>query len=188
MKHKSLIVWTLTYIFVIALANLTATVFIPILWGIQISVGTILFGFVFTIRDKLHEFGRKHVYQGIFLASAVSLLVLLPSISSGDPVSIRILIASITALVLSESTDTEIFQRLLALPWIRRVLISNVFSVPLDSILFNMMAFFGTFLTPQIPGLILGEILYKYISSTLLAYFILYISAPVKRLAKSFQV
>jgi hypothetical protein len=186
MKKYPLILWTLIYVVVITIANLTATLFIPILWGVQISLGTILFGLVFTIRDKLHQYGRKHVYLAILLASLASLLVLSPLIFASDVVSLRIVIASITALVLSETTDTEIFQQFLALPWIKKALLSNVFSVPLDSILFNTIAFLGTSLTPQIPGIIIGEVLYKYFSSTLLAYIITYVNEPVKKRFSSF--
>jgi queuosine precursor transporter len=163
-----LYLWAAAYISLIAAANYTATNFLY-LGPLAISIGTILFGLVFTVRDRLHAFGRPTVYISLALAALSSLAVLAPSIATGDQISIRILIASITALILSESTDTEIYQRLITRPWLQKSLISNTFSVPLDSIIFNLIAFAGTELTIQLPSIIAGEIVYKFLSSTLLA-------------------
>ena len=52
----------------------------------------------------------------------------------------RIILASFIAIILSETADTEIYQKLLQRSWFQRVLGSNLVSIPLDSLLFNIIA------------------------------------------------
>ena len=81
----------------------------------------------------------------------------------------RIIIASFTSIIISEVTDTEIYHKLLHEKWIYRVTKSNAVSVPIDSTMFNLIAFIGVFSNLQIVGLIFGEIVVKYIISILSA-------------------
>ena len=57
------IIYLTLYIVLIALANYTAANIIKLPFNIDLAIGTIFFGFVFTVRDKLHFFGRKTVYR-----------------------------------------------------------------------------------------------------------------------------
>jgi queuosine precursor transporter len=168
--YMSKIFWTLSYVIVICLANLYATVFLTTGFGLQLSLGTILFGLVFTIRDKLHEFGKVYVYWCILVAMISSTVVVLSPLNSDRAnLTLRVVLASATALIISELTDTEVFQKFIKSPWLKRVFYSNLVSVPLDSILFNLIAFWGIFSGQMLFGIIFGEIVYKYLISLVFA-------------------
>ena len=78
----------------------------------------------------------------------------------------RIAIASIIAEVVSELIDTEMYE-----VWVRRfaqrwqwgrVLASNAVSVPVDTALFTVLAFWGVLSTEVMLGLFLSNILVKF--------------------------
>jgi uncharacterized PurR-regulated membrane protein YhhQ (DUF165 family) len=73
----------------------------------------------------------------------------------------RIILASFIAIVLSETADTEVYHKLLQRSWFQRVLGSNLVSIPLDSILFNVIAFAGVFEPGMMVAIIFGEIVVK---------------------------
>jgi uncharacterized PurR-regulated membrane protein YhhQ (DUF165 family) len=152
------------YIVAVLLANYTATWFIPLPVFGMLSVGTLVFGVTFTQRDRVHHFGRKPVYLMILIA-AVGMV--LESLFLG--VEWRIITASFIAIVLSETADTEIYQRLLSRSWIQRVIGSNLISIPLDSLLFNVIAFAGVFQPAMLAAIIFGEIVAKFATGALAA-------------------
>lgn len=138
-------------------ANYTAAWFIPFpLFG-QVAVGTFVFGVTFTQRDKLHSAGRKWVYFTIAFAALANVLM-----SAVLAVPLRIIAASFLAIVLAESADTEIYQKLLPYPWLMRVAGSNAVSVPLDTLLFTSVAFAGVLSNQEMLSLLFGETLTKY--------------------------
>ncbi len=152
------------YILAVLAANYTATWFIPLpVFGL-VSVGTLVFGVTFTQRDRVHRFGRKPVYLMIFIA-AVGLG--LESLLLG--VSWRIILASLVAIVASETADTEIYHKMLHLSWLRRVTGSNLVSIPLDSLLFNLIAFAGQFAPLMLTAIIFGEIVSKFATGSVAA-------------------
>ena len=52
------VIWTALYVLAILLANLTLNHFITLPGGYGLlSIGTLFFGAVFTLRDRLHMFG-----------------------------------------------------------------------------------------------------------------------------------
>ncbi|MDZ7581958.1 MAG: VUT family protein [Deltaproteobacteria bacterium] len=145
------------YIVAVLVANYTATWFIPLpVFGL-VSVGTLVFGITFTQRDRVHRFGRKCVYLMILIA-AVGMVF--ESLFLG--VAWRIIAASFIAIVLSETVDTEVYQKLLHRTWMQRVIGSNLVSIPLDSILFNLIAFAGVFKPGMLTAIIFGEITAKF--------------------------
>lgn len=152
------------YIIAVLVANYTATWFIPLPVFGMLSVGTLVFGITFTQRDRVHRFGRKPVYLMIFIA-AVGMV--LESLFLG--VEWRIISASFIAIVLSETADTEIYQRLLRRSWMQRVIGSNLISIPLDSLLFNLIAFAGVFQPAMLAAIIFGEIVAKFTTGLLAA-------------------
>jgi hypothetical protein len=83
----------------------------------------------------------------------------------------RIISASFIAIVLSESADTEVYQKLLARPWLQRVTGSNLVSIPLDSLLFNLIAFAGVFAPGMLTAIIFGEIVAKFATGALVALY-----------------
>ena len=152
------------YIVAVLVANYTATWFIPLpVFGL-VSVGTLVFGITFTQRDRVHRYGRKAVYLMIFIA-AVGMV--LESLFLG--VEWRIIAASFIAIVLSETADTEVYHKLLRRSWMQRVIGSNLVSIPLDSILFNLIAFLGVFQPLMLVAIIFGEIVTKFVTGALAA-------------------
>lgn len=152
------------YIVAVLLANYTATWFIPMpIFGL-VSVGTLIFGITFTQRDRVHRYGRKAVYTMIFIAA---LGMVLESLFLDVPW--RIILASFIAIVLSETADTEVYHRLLHLSWFQRVARSNIISIPLDSLLFNLIAFGGVFAPIKLIAIIFGEIVAKFLTGSLAA-------------------
>lgn len=154
----------LIYIAATLAANYTAAWFIPLpVFGL-VSVGTLFFGVTFTQRDRVHQRGRKAVYTMILAAAILNSIM---SIVLG--VSWRILLASFTAIILAETADTEVYQRLLQRRWIERVAGSNSVSIPLDSILFTFIAFFGVYPVTMLVAIIFGDVILKAIISALVA-------------------
>ena len=152
------------YIAAVLVANYTATWFIPLpLFG-MVSVGTMVFGITFTQRDRVHRYGRGPVYLMILVA-AVGMV--LESLFLG--VEWRIILASFIAIVLSEAADTEVYHKLLHRSWIQRVAGSNLVSIPLDSVLFNLIAFLGVFKPSMLVAIIFGEIVVKFTTGALAA-------------------
>jgi hypothetical protein len=152
------------YIIAVLAANYTATWFIPLPIFGMVSVGTLIFGITFTQRDRVHRYGRKAVYAMIMLAAVgmvlESLLLEVPW---------RIILASFIAIVLSEAADTEIYHQLLHRSWLQRVTGSNLVSIPLDSLLFNLIAFMGVFEPAMLVAIIFGEIVTKFTTGALAA-------------------
>ena len=60
------------YVLAVLGANLTATWFVPLPIFGQVAVGTFIFGFTFTQRDRMHVRGRRFVYGVIALATLLS--------------------------------------------------------------------------------------------------------------------
>jgi len=153
--------------------------------GMSLDAGTFIYPITFTLRDIAHKvMGIKGVRVLIISAAAVNIIMAIyfwlvslmaPDTQAGSseiwgrvlsPVW-RITIASILAEVFSELVDTEIYQvwvtRITTKYQWMRVLISNTFSVPLDTIIFVFLAFYGTMPIISVWQIILGNILLKAI-------------------------
>jgi len=148
------------YLIATLLANYTATWFVPFPVFGMVAVGTLIFGITFTQRDRVHQQGRRKVYLMIAIAAVMNMVM---AWLLGVPG--QIILASFTAIVLAELVDTEIYHRYLARPWIERVIRSNMISIPLDSILFNAIAFAGMFAWPMWVAIVFGEVVVKSFSS-----------------------
>jgi len=186
------------YILAVLLANLTATLFLPFEiapgTGILVSVGTLVFGITFTQRDRMHVRGRPFVYKVILLSAVLNLAMLtsLRYLWGGWLLELldardwdwlqqatamlmengwRVFIASFLAIVIAESADTEIFHHYRDRSWVGRVTRSNAVSIPLDSILFNLVAFAGSAYFPALvlAKVILGEVVSKFVVGFLYA-------------------
>jgi len=147
--------WSIIYLVSVLTAQYTAEWFVPVFGSL--AIGTLTFGVTFTARDKVHYLGRKSVYTMIL----VSILASVALSFLGD-VSARIILASSIAIAISETMDTEVYQKLIKRHWIIRVLSSNAISIPLDTILFATIAFSGVF--PILP-IIQADIIVKFIIS-----------------------
>jgi len=182
------------YISAVLLANLTATAFIPFPVFGQVAVGTLIFGVTFTQRDKMHRYGRPFVYKVIALSAFLALL-LLTSVSylwgeltaealreagwlwAGQSLDMlaesgpRVFLASFVAILLAESADTEVYHRLRDRAWLTKVTRSNAVSIPLDSLIFNLIAFAGIFSWGLIAQIVFGEIVTKFLVGFVYALF-----------------
>lgn len=150
--------WAIIYIAAVLIANYTAIWFIPFpIFGL-VAVGTLVFGATFSARDYVHKLGRQRVYLMILIAATASAIL-----SLFGAVDWRIILASVIAILLAETADTEVYQRLLSHRWLFRVIGSNSISIPLDSLLFNLIAFAGVFAIPMLLAIIFGEIVTKFL-------------------------
>jgi queuosine precursor transporter len=149
----------LTYVACIVLANFTLDSFIPLGDFFLVNVGTFFFGVTLTQRDRLHRFGRPFVYRVIVLAGVANVIA---AWSLGTP--LRYVAVSFLAILLSESVDTEVYQRLLHRRWFARVAGSNAVSAPLDTIVFTTLAFAGEAFatTSWMLQVIVTDVLVKY--------------------------
>ena len=147
-------------------------------FGRALDGGTFIYPITFTLRDLVHKVAGKRVARALIVAAAVINLLMaglfwfvdaLPAIGDAGvtteqfgavlaPVW-RIVFASIVAEVISEFIDTEVYSR-----WVRsfgerwqwgRVLTSNGVALPIDSVIFSLIAFAGT-----VPGSVVWEIIY----------------------------
>lgn len=158
-------IYAIIYILATLAANYTATWFIYFPVFGQVSVATFIFGITFTMRDRVHHnLGRKKVYMMIGTAAVLNLIITIIG-----AVSWRIIAASFTAIILAETADTEIYHRHLDDTWAMRVLKSNSVSIPLDSLLFNTIAFAGVMSNTVVLSIIFGEIVFKSIVSGIAA-------------------
>lgn len=156
----------IAYIAATLAANYTATWFIHFPFFGQVSVATFIFGITFTQRDRVHNtLGRKNVYIMIGVAALLNLAVTILG-----AVEWRIILASFIAIILAETADTEIYQYYISNTWAMRVLKSNAVSIPLDSLLFNAIAFAGVFPLWEVASIIFGEIVFKGIVSAVTAF------------------
>lgn len=164
------------------IADITATKFMSIS-GVTMPAGTLVFALVFTIRDLIHKrLGKSWAQSAIIMAAIVNvamalyflLTINLPAaewwanqeayatILALVP---RITLASIVAELVSGLIDTEVYHR--TMKWIPekhqwgRVLISNGVALPIDSIIFGLVAFYGIQTLPQIFDVINGQFAFK---------------------------
>lgn len=157
--------WTFLYAASILLANITLNSFIELPAFGLLSVGTIFFAFVFTLRDKLHTFGLQAVFVAIALALVVNAIV---AVYYDTP--IRLIGASFIAILISELADTAVYQRLIKKTWLTRALTSNAVSIPLDTVLFALLAFYGDMSNYDIGQIIWADILFKTLIAGGLAF------------------
>lgn len=137
-RHAPLAGAMLVYIACTLLANYTFDSFLPLpLYGL-VNVGTLFFGITFTQRDRVHRYGRRWAYLMIFLAAVLNVAT---ALGLGTP--LRYVIVGFAAIVLSETADTEVYQRFIRRGWWTRVATSNAVSIPIDTLVFTFFAFYG---------------------------------------------
>jgi len=156
---------------------------IALVAGFSIDAGTFIYPFTFTLRDLVHKLlGRAAARAVIVAAGVINLLMAglfafaawLPPDPTWSlqrefaavlaPVW-RIVVASIVAEIASEFADTEVYHL-----WVTRVtrryqwarvLVSNVVSVPLDSLIFCWGAFGGQLPVATVWSIFWANVLVK---------------------------
>ncbi len=140
-----------------------ASLKIGVVAGLAVDMGTFLYPITFTLRDVVHKLlGRTTARVLILTAAGINLFMAGylawaaqvpsdPAWGLGQAFSDvlgpvwRIVLASIVAEVLSELTDTEVYHWFVHgvthdHQW-ARVLVSNAVSVPIDNLVFAVLAF-----------------------------------------------
>ena len=161
-KNKKLGILSTLYIFSILLANYLTGKYPFELFGTTLTLGILIFPLTFLFTDIIGYFSVKKAKK-IVIIGLISNVILL---FLGVP--IRILIASISAFIFSQSWDIFIFHRLKNKKlWVRNIG-STITSQALDTILFMTIAFYGVF--PIIPAIIaqyIFKIIYAIIDTPL---------------------
>ncbi|HET8984400.1 MAG TPA: VUT family protein, partial [Trueperaceae bacterium] len=147
------------YVACTLLANYTLDSFLPLGGFFLVNVGTLFFGITFTQRDRVHRYGRRTVYQMILLAAVANVVL---GAALGTP--LRYVAVSFLSIVVAETADTEVFQRLKARRWLTRVATSNAVSAPIDTIIFTLLAFWGESFatTTWMTQVIVTDVFVKY--------------------------
>jgi uncharacterized integral membrane protein (TIGR00697 family) len=152
-------------------------------FGVTMDGGTLIYPFTFTLRDLVHKVAGVTVARTLIFSAAGINVVMAglfwlvaklpadpgvgPQLEFGAVLSpvYRIVLASIIAEIVSELIDTEVYRAWVAkfadrFQW-GRVLSSNAVSVPIDSVLFGVIAFGGVFSAGAVVAIIWGNILVK---------------------------
>lgn len=165
-----------------------------------IDGGTLIYPLTFTLRDLIHKVAGKRVARTmIFIAAAANLFMALlfwvvdwlPVVPDSGPQSElfgavlgpvwRIVAASIIAEVVAELIDTEAYSAWVARfrhrhQW-GRVLFSNLIAIPVDSVLFAVIAFSGVVSAGVVTEIIFTNIGVK-IAVTVLSIPLIYLVRP----------
>ncbi|MXV93491.1 MAG: queuosine precursor transporter [Chloroflexi bacterium] len=149
-----------------------------ILFGIAIDSFSIVYPLTFTLRDMAHKLAGPRIARTLIIAAAFIYLVvqaffaliasLPPEMSEAERITLgalltpewRFLLAAVLASVISQLVDTEIYTR-----WLQRfgrekqwgrVLASNIISIPLDRVLFLVLALGGVISMDRFLELFIG--------------------------------
>lgn len=185
MKQRSLgVVVTVAAAYVAAqiLADITSLRIIT-LAGFSIDAGTLVYPLTFTLRDLVHKTSGIVTARILILAAAAINLVMaglfwlvsaLPADMAVGPQTEfgvvlapvwRIVFASIVAEVIAEFTDSEVYQRFVDRVGHRyqwgRVLTSNAIAVPLDSLVFVAIAFWGVLPAAVVVSIFWANVILK---------------------------
>jgi uncharacterized integral membrane protein (TIGR00697 family) len=160
-----------------------ASLRIVMIGGFSIDAGTFVYPFTFTLRDLVHKTAGIRAARVLIITAAVLNLIMaglfwLTSILPPDmtvgpqeefgmvlsPVW-RIVFASIIAEVVAEMIDTEGYRL-----WVEkvtqryqwaRVLVSNAFSIPIDSLIFVWIAFGGVLPAAVVWSIFVSNVIIK---------------------------
>ena len=181
-KTNKIIVVVSLYLLAQIIADVTAFKMIE-LFGFVIPAGSLIYALTFTNRDLAHkQLGYKATISLIWAAGVVNVLMaayFMLSIYLPAPdwfpfaeeyalvlgIVPRIVTASIMAELVSQLLDTISYQawwkRFPKAPQWTRVLFSNVVAIPIDSLLFGFIAFFGVYTMPELWQIVLGQMVFK---------------------------
>lgn len=197
---KAAVVVVAAYIAAQMMADI-ASLKIGVVAGLAVDMGTFVYPVTFTLRDLVHKtLGKRNAQVLIVAAAVVNLAMVLylmwsaavpsaPASFGGAEFSAifaplwRIVCASIIAELVSELVDTEIYHLFVSrvttrFQWLR-VLVSNSVSVPIDNLLFVLIAFSPfAFLGAQLVDswAVAGEI---FVFNLLVKYGVTVVSMPL---------
>jgi hypothetical protein len=180
-KTTSLLVVS-SYVAAQMLADVTSLK-IAMIGPFSIDGGTFIYPFTFTLRDLVHKTLGKRAARTLIVTAAVLNLMMAGLFAftiwlPADPewglqaefAAIlgpvwRIVLASIAAEVVSELLDTEIYHLWVTRVTVRyqwaRVLVSNMLSIPIDTVIFAWLAFGGILPVPVVWSIFWSNVLIK---------------------------
>ena len=133
---------------------------IPIGWGMEAASGVILVGVMISVRDALHEqVGIKGTLLAILIGSAISSSLAPPALA----------VASGATMVVAESADALVYQRLRRRGRVLAAAASNIVSSLLDSAVFLLIAFGVNATTQGAPALTIGKFEVSLLTLTIMA-------------------
>lgn len=179
-----------------------ASLKIGLVAGFAVDMGTFIYPITFTLRDVVHKvLGKRNAQTLIVMAAVINLVMALylgwvarvpsdPTWGLGESFSAilgpvwRIVIASILAEIVSELIDTEIYHWFVTKVTTRyqwaRVLASNSVSIPIDNLIFAVIAFGplpGLESNPlSLPWTVVGQI---FLFNLVVKYLVTLISLPL---------
>jgi uncharacterized PurR-regulated membrane protein YhhQ (DUF165 family) len=122
--------YLLLYVLSVVLANFLFSAIEPVyLFGALVPPASLIAGAVFVTRDFAHRSHPRAIWPSMLIAGLLSALL-------ADP---RIALASFAAFAVSELVDALIFVRADG-SFRRRVVLSSLVAVPLDTVLFLTLA------------------------------------------------
>jgi uncharacterized integral membrane protein (TIGR00697 family) len=167
------------------LANIQVTKMV-VLFGFDANLGNILYGTIFLGTDVLNElYGKKEAKKAVFMGFSVMIITIItmtialqfiphPEDFANDSLTVifgylpRLLLASLTAFLISQFIDVNIFDKIKErLPenkflWIRNNL-STMISQFIDTIIFVPIAFLGEVSAETLIGLLISTYVIKLI-------------------------
>jgi len=138
--------------------------------GLMFPAGALAIGLCFSFRDFVQKhFGHAKCWYFMFASLAITSIM--GAMLSHLPIPLwKVALASGVAFIVSEAIDWLVFY-LMKKDIIWRICISNLFSTPIDSILFVGIAFGSwSFLAPPVYG----QAIVKYVSGLLVIPFIIW--------------
>lgn len=155
-KNRKLIILSILYIFSILISNYLAGEYTINLFGYTLPGGILVFPLTLLFLNIITYFNVKHARNTIIIGALANVLLLL----LGTP--LRIIIASISAFLLSQFLDVYLFNILKKKKlWIRNNT-ATIISQGLDSVVFTVIAFYGVL--PILP-IIITQYIFKIIYS-----------------------
>jgi uncharacterized PurR-regulated membrane protein YhhQ (DUF165 family) len=155
-------------------ANYYAATFVHV-GSLSFAIGTLTFALSYTLADYIR---RYHGRTATIIAVGAGALGTLAYTAAFDGGLGRIVLASLTSLVVASSVDIRIQSLLLNGPIWRLVLVSNGLSLLVDTVVFTLLAFYGVE-GIGIAGLIGGDYLVKVIMSVVSIPMIYAVTAAV---------
>lgn len=143
-------------------ANYYAATFIEV-GSLTFAVGTLTFALGYTLDDYIRRYHGRPATIVAVAAGAIGTLCYSFTFDGGLG---RIVLASLTSLIIASSVDIRLQTALLAGPIWRLVLVSNAVSLLVDTFVFTLLAFYGVD-GIAIPNLIAGDYLVKLVMSVI---------------------
>lgn len=164
--------YAISYVVSIILANFFVAWFGLVTWfgWLTFPAGAIFIGLTFSARDFVQrEWGHRDVW--IFMIASTVLTTIMGVILSHLPVPLwKVALGSALAFLIAETIDWAVYY-FLKKDLIWRICVSNLFSTPIDSLIFVGVVFGGwSFLNPPVYG----QTIVKYLSGLLVIPIILY--------------